>query len=105
MRGHDHMMRIANPARWAAACWLASTLMLADCLAAPAAAPPSPDKPWQVTNTASYAAELRASDVLSSVRLTDKPYELAELIDIAQRTNPETRVAWGNARQAAIRSG
>jgi outer membrane protein len=80
--------------------------MLADGLAAPAGAPPSPDKPWQVVNSASYAAEVRASDALSSVRLTEgKPYELAELIDIAQRTNPETRVAWENARQAAIRSG
>ncbi|MDB5922895.1 MAG: hypothetical protein JWN13_1831 [Betaproteobacteria bacterium] len=81
--------------------------MLADVLAAPAgSAPPSPDKPWQVVNSASYAAEVRASDVLSSVRVTDdRTYELAELIDIAQRTNPETRVAWENARQAAIRSG
>jgi hypothetical protein len=34
-----------------------------------------------------------------------KTYELSELIDLAQRTNPETRVAWERARQAAIAMG
>src|SRR5262249_47568860 len=35
----------------------------------------------------------------------DKRYELAELIDIAQRVNPETRVAWERAREAALAIG
>jgi outer membrane protein TolC len=34
-----------------------------------------------------------------------KRYELVELIDLAQRLNPETRVAWEAARQAAIGVG
>src|SRR5207244_5016894 len=34
-----------------------------------------------------------------------KTYCLGELIDIAQRTNPETRGAWERARQAAIAIG
>jgi outer membrane protein TolC len=34
-----------------------------------------------------------------------KTYELAELIDIAQRTNPDTRIAWERAREAAIAGG
>ena len=34
-----------------------------------------------------------------------KRYTLAELIDLAQRTNPETRVAWERARQAAAAVG
>ena len=34
-----------------------------------------------------------------------KRYELVELIDLAQRVNPETRVAWEEARQAAIAVG
>jgi outer membrane protein TolC len=34
-----------------------------------------------------------------------KRYSLVELIDLAQRTNPETRVAWEAARQAAIGIG
>src|SRR5262249_56177760 len=35
----------------------------------------------------------------------EKRYTLAELIDLAQRTNPETRVAWERARQAAAAVG
>ena len=34
-----------------------------------------------------------------------KRYHLVELIDIAERANPETRVAWEAARQAAIGVG
>ena len=33
------------------------------------------------------------------------PYNLVELIDIAQRTNKQTRIAWEQARQAAIAVG
>ena len=32
-------------------------------------------------------------------------YSLAELIDLAQISNPETRVAWEHARQAALAVG
>ena len=32
-------------------------------------------------------------------------YELAELIDLAQRLNPETHEAWEQARQAALAVG
>src|SRR6266545_5306214 len=35
----------------------------------------------------------------------EKVYELPELIDIAERTNPETRIAWERARQAAAAVG
>src|SRR4029434_6115278 len=34
-----------------------------------------------------------------------KTYTLPELIDLAQRNNPETRVAWERARQAAAAVG
>jgi multidrug efflux pump subunit AcrA (membrane-fusion protein) len=40
----------------------------------------------------------------SSIDL-QKHYDLVELIDLAQRLNPETRVAWEAARQAAIGVG
>src|SRR5262249_58757713 len=33
------------------------------------------------------------------------PYTLAELIDLAQSHNPSTRVAWENARDAALATG
>ena len=35
----------------------------------------------------------------------NKVYDLPELIDIAERTNPQTRVAWERARQAAAAVG
>ena len=35
----------------------------------------------------------------------DKVYDLPELIDIAERANPETRIAWERARQAAAAVG
>ena len=34
-----------------------------------------------------------------------KAYELPELIDIAERTNPDTRIAWEQAREAAFNLG
>jgi outer membrane protein TolC len=33
------------------------------------------------------------------------PFRLEELIDLAERNNPETRMAWESARQAAVRMG
>jgi outer membrane protein TolC len=36
---------------------------------------------------------------------TDHEYTLTELIDIAERENPETRIAWERARNAAIGAG
>src|SRR5215471_10695138 len=36
---------------------------------------------------------------------TDHEYTLTELIDIAERENPQTRVAWQRARNAAISEG
>jgi len=50
--------------------------------------PPSPVKPWTPP-----AIDPR------------KTYNLGELIDIAQRSNPETRVAWQRARMAAAAVG
>lgn len=32
-------------------------------------------------------------------------YELPELIDIAERSNPDTRIAWERARKAAAAVG
>src|SRR6266513_5623922 len=73
--------------------------------------PPSSVRPWAPPTLPRYEGELR------QYRLTDaqrryypaidphKTYNLAELIDIAQRSNPETRVAWERARQAAAGVG
>jgi len=72
-------------------------------------APPSADRPWNGPGLQRLSAELRTE----RIALDPKPvtidaqrtYELADLIDVAQRTNPETRVAWERAQQAAIAAG
>ena len=81
-------------------------------------APPAPDKPWPLPSTAEIAA--RASvfaygplrprgDVMEQAESVaidrGRRYSLAELIDLAQRINPETREAWEQARQAALAVG
>jgi outer membrane protein len=72
-------------------------------------APPSPDRPWRAPDLPKYSAAL--GDAERARRSTEvrvdpqQQYGLNELIDLAQRTNPETRVAWERARQAAIATG
>src|SRR5262249_38090944 len=70
-------------------------------------APPSPARPWTAPDTPAYSAALSEHARAATTVPIDpsKTYELTELIDVAQRTNPETRVAWEHARQAAIARG
>jgi outer membrane protein TolC len=73
--------------------------------------PPSPDKPWYPPPLREYENQLTHRDSGgkfrgSSIELDpEKVYDLPELIDIAERTNPETRIAWERARQAAATVG
>ena len=70
-------------------------------------APASAEKPWQSPETNRLAKKLDA--------LTQDPtppkidlahtYTLVDLVDLAQRTNRTTRVAWQAAREAAIGVG
>jgi len=71
-------------------------------------APPSADRPWKAPDLPAYSAALTATERARETAVSidaAKTYGLSELIDIAQRTNPETRVAWEKARQAAIAIG
>ena len=74
-------------------------------------APPSPDKPWYPPQLHEYEKKLAHREVGESPSGTpiaidpEKVYDLPELIDIAERTNPETRIAWERARQAAAAVG
>ena len=63
----------------------------------------SPHALWQPPDLHSYTRALRQPE--GSPLAPEKRYALAELIDLAQRTNPETRVAWERARQAAAAVG
>ena len=84
--------------------WAADALQLA---------PESPDKPWVIpsfSDTADRAGPWVQRDGVfgqgSGVPIEqNRRYSLAELIDIAQRNNPETRVAWEQARRAALAVG
>src|SRR5437762_6345408 len=73
--------------------------------------PPSPVRPWAPSVLPRYEGELRQYQPTEDERRylpaidPRKTYNLAELIDIAQRSNPETRVAWERARQAAAAVG
>ncbi|HKS30881.1 MAG TPA: TolC family protein [Chthoniobacterales bacterium] len=73
--------------------------------------PPSPDRAWLPPSLPNYEQELvgrRFNSAESASRVSINPgrvYSLAELIDIAERNNPETRVAWERARQAAAAVG
>jgi outer membrane protein TolC len=71
-------------------------------------APPSSSRPWAAPELPRDSAELVQRERAGGPEVSvdpEKTYELPELIDIAQRTNPETRVAWEQARQAAIAVG
>jgi len=72
--------------------------------------PPASDRTWAPPGLSKYEAELAARRFNRTEPATisinpRKVYNLAELIDIAQRSNPETRVAWERARQAAAAVG
>jgi outer membrane protein TolC len=64
---------------------------------------PTPSAPWRSPDLSGYTSVLKSAE--RSPIDPQKRYELVELIDLAQRLNPETRVAWEAARQAAIGVG
>src|SRR6058998_3937394 len=63
----------------------------------------SPHRLWQPPDLHGYTRALQQPE--GAPLAPEQRYTLAELIDLAQRTNPETRVAWERARQAAIAIG
>jgi len=69
--------------------------------------PPSPNKPWSPPGLNDYETALARGDYAEKNNgegITIDPgkeYSLPELIDIAERSNPNTRTAWEQARQAA----
>ena len=67
-----------------------------------AQAPVVPSQPWAIPDPAIR----RAASLEEATSLwVQKPYDLPGLIDLAQRTNPQTRVAWETARAAAAEVG
>jgi len=74
-------------------------------------APPSPEHPWAPPKLDEYERELARGDFRSTRNAIEmeigpeKIYDLPELIDIAERSNPNTRTAWERAREAASAVG
>src|SRR5262245_14283165 len=64
---------------------------------------PEPSTPWRSPDLRGYSSALKETE--PSPIDPQKRYDLVELIDVAQRINPETRVAWERSRQAAIAMG
>src|SRR5215470_527459 len=100
---------------------LAGCALLCACNDTRDLAPASPDTPWQFEPSKEAPAAPAATPAAAkrfavpentAVQLPSPAdidpnhrYSLVELIDIAQRRNPATRVAWEQARQAAINVG
>jgi outer membrane protein len=67
-----------------------------------AQAPPSAEQPWAIPESTIRRAEALGDTGFSVPR---KQYNLAALIDLAERENPKTRAAWEVARAAAAEIG
>jgi len=69
-------------------------------------APPSADKPWAAKESAALARDLQNATA-AEVPPVDpaRTYSLPDLIDLAERRNRTTRVAWEAARGAAAGAG
>jgi outer membrane protein len=67
-----------------------------------AQAPPRPDKPWPIP---AGAGERSLAESLLRAPLARQTYDLPALIDLAERSNPDTRAAWETARAAAAAVG
>ena len=68
-------------------------------------APASPDKVWHSKAEKGLDRELALRPEAKYDMDPRKNYSLAELIDLAQRHNPETRVAWEEAKARAASLG
>jgi outer membrane protein len=67
-----------------------------------AQAPPSAEQPWAIPDSAIRRAEALGDTGFS---VPHRQYDLAALIDLAERENPKTRAAWEVARAAAAEIG
>jgi outer membrane protein len=67
-----------------------------------AQAPSGPEQPWPIPESAIRRAEALGD---SRFAVAHKQYDLAALVDLAERANPKTREAWEAAREAAAAVG
>lgn len=83
-------------------CLLAAALCAWTPVIMPQTLPESPNAVWKPPgNFGMISPPARAAVVIDPT----KTYSLAELIDIAERNNPDTRIVWERAKQAAAQRG
>ncbi|HET7551371.1 MAG TPA: TolC family protein [Gemmatimonadaceae bacterium] len=103
-------------ARWRTAIGWTSALLLATvgCVHTPsvsgvAGTAPSPDKPWTPPPAKKRAAEAPppppAAEVPADIAERIAKLTLTDIVDLALRNNPATRLSWSNARSAAAAYG
>src|SRR5580704_16450160 len=68
-------------------------------------APASPDKVWHASAEKDLGRDLSAHPEQKYDIDPQNSYTLAELIDLAEQHNPETRVAWEEAKAKAASLG
>jgi outer membrane protein len=83
---------------------LSLVLQLGSCALAQSA-PVSWNHPWHSSEEQQFVREVVAEYTRKLPHNTVKMYSLAELIDLAESNNPETRVAWERARAQAASFG
>jgi outer membrane protein len=81
---------------------LAASASLLSASLAIAQAPPSAEQSWAIPDSAIRRAAALGDTGLS---VPHKRYDLAALVDLAERENPSTRAAWEAAREAAAGVG
>ena len=71
----------------------------------PQTLPQSPDRPWHSAGERQIITDTQRFHPSPLSIEPDRIYSLAELIDLAEAHNPETRLAWENASAQAARLG
>ncbi len=79
--------------------WAATTPIFAQ------SPPVSPDRPWHSPEERQVVSDAQRLHLTALSIEPDKLYSLAELIDLAEVHNPETRVIWESARAQAAALG
>jgi outer membrane protein len=68
-------------------------------------APTSPEHPWSSPQESTFSRDLKAQPEPAYNLPAGKIYTLADLIDLAEQHNPETRIAWQSAKNEAAALG
>ena len=80
---------------------VAVTVCAGGAIAGAQSAPPSADKVWHAKDENGITKQLTSSPEIKYDLDPAKIYTLAELIDIAEQQNPQTRLAWQQAKARA----